>query len=395
MARRNSKSHEFSSSMTHHIGPVVVWLVAVICVVALFYQRSQRIEVLGLTRGRVYVVASAATGRLIHMAAGLFEAVQQGQVVAVVDTLPDNDYAGSLIQERQETIKAQMTHLAAQLLPTQERLSAQAVNRETSRAADVRRFAIDVENARLRILELRTRIETDRITAGALEAEIEITRELVEQDVIDASELQRVQLEHDGLRAMIRENELLLAQAQANQAQATERLNQFSLADVQTPSVENALEVIRREIEVHDRRLYELMIELSAIESRKAVKIRAPFDGIISQVHATVGGVVDVNQPILTITEDRPSEVVAYINETLADEIEVGMEVQVVKMGVEVKMILCEVSSIGPRIEQLPQQLWRSPTLPQWGLPFLIKIKTDSLDLLDLVVGEKVGVRRP
>ena len=393
MARRNSKSHEFSSSMTHHIGPVVVWLVAVICVVALFYQRSQRIEVLGLTRGRVHVVASAAAGRLIRMAAGLFEPVQQGQVVAVVDTLPDNDYARALIQERQETIKAQMKHLAAQLLPTQERLSAQAVNQETSRAADARRFAIDVENARLRILELRTRIETDRITARALNAEIEITRELVDQDVIDASELQRVQLEQDGLRAMIRENELLLAQTQANQAQATERLNQFSLADVQTPSVENALEVIRREIEVHDKRLHELLVELSAIESRKAVKIHAPFDGIISQVHGTVGGVVDVNQPILTITQDRPSEVVAYINETLADEIEVGMEVQVVKMGVEVKMILCEVSSIGPRIEQLPQQLWRSPTLPQWGLPFLIK--SDSLDPLDLAVGEKVGVRRP
>ena len=77
----------------------------------------------------------------------------------------------------------------------------------------------------------------------------------------------------------------------------------------------------------------------------------------------------------------------------IVTEIEVGMEVQVVKMGVEVKMILCEVSSIGPRIEQLPQQLWRSPTLPQWGLPFLIK--SDSLDFLDLAVGEKVGVRRP
>ena len=392
MARRNSKSHEFSSSMTHHIGPVVVWLVAVICVVALFYQRSQRIEVLGLTRGRVYVVASAATGRLIHMAAGLFEAVQQGQVVAVVDTLPDNDYARTLIQERQETIKAQMTHLAAQLLPTQERLSAQAVNQETSLAADVRRFALDVENTKLWILELRTRIETDRIAARAAAAEIETTRGLVDQDVIDASELLRVQLEHDGLTAMIRENERLLAQAQTNQAQATERLNQFSLADVQTPSVENALEVIRKEIDVFDRRFNELMAELSAIESRKAVKILAPFDGIISQVHGTVGGVVDVNQPILTITEDRPSEVVAYINEYLADEIEVGMEVQVVKMGVEVKMIQCEVSAIGPRIEQLPQQLWRSPTLPQWGRPFLIK--TDSLDLLDLATGEKVGVRR-
>ena len=392
MARRNSMSHEFSSSLTRHIGPVVVWLVAVVCVVALFYQRSQRIEVLGLTRGRVYVVATAATGRLTSMAAGLFEPVRQGQVVAVVDTLPDNDYARALIQERQETIKAQMKHLAAQLLPTQERLSAQAVNQETNLAADVRRFALDVENAKLRILELRTRIETDRIAARAAAAEIETTRGLVDQDVIDASELLRVQLEHDGLTAMIRENERLLAQAQTNQAQATERFNQFSLADVQTPSVENALEVIRKEIDVYDKRFNELVAELSAIESRKAVKILAPFDGIISQVHGTVGGVVDVNQPILTITEDRPSEVVAYINEYLADEIEVGMEVQVVKMGVEVKMIQCEVSAIGPRVEQLPQQLWRSPTLPQWGRPFLIK--TDSLDLLDLATGEKVGVRR-
>ncbi len=391
MARRHSKSHEFSSSLTRHIGPVVVWLAAVVCVVALFYQRSERIEVLGLARGRVYVAATATTGRLTNMAVGLFEAVQQGQIVAVVDTLPDNDYARTLIQEQQETIKAQMTHLAAQLLPAQERLSAQAVNQETNLAADVRRFALDVENSKLRILELRTRIETDRIAARAAAAEIETTRELVDQDVIDASELLRVQLEHDGLTAMIRENERLLAQAQTNQAQATERFNQFSLADVQTPSVENALEVIRKEIDVYDRRFNELMAELSAIESRKAVKILAPFDGIISQVHGTVGGVVDVNQPILTITEDRPSEVVAYINEYLADEIEVGMEVQVVKMGVEVKMIQCEVSSIGPRVEQLPQQLWRSPTLPQWGRPFLIK--TDSLDLLDLATGEKVGIR--
>ena len=156
MARRNSRSHEFSSSLTRHIGPVVVWLVAVVCVVALFYQRSQRIEVLGLTHAREHVVAPTATGRLIRMAAGLFEPVRQGQVVAVVDTLPDNEYARTLIQERQKTIASQIKHLATQLLPTQERLSAQAVNQETSLAADARRFAIDVENAKLRILELRT-----------------------------------------------------------------------------------------------------------------------------------------------------------------------------------------------------------------------------------------------
>jgi hypothetical protein len=326
------------------------------------------------------------------MPAGLFEVVQRGQVVAVVDTLPDNDHARTLIEEQQKTIKAQMIHLSAQLLPTQDRLRAQTVNLETSLAADVRRFAIDVEDAKLKILELRTRIATDRIAARALEAELKTTRELVTQDVIDAFELQRVQLEHDGLAAMIRENETLLAQAQSNQAQAAERLAQFSLADAASPSVENALEVIRKEIEVHSNLLNELMVELSAIESRKAVNILAPFDGIVSQVDVTVGGVVDVDQPILTITESRPTEVVAYINEYLADEIEIGMEVQLVKMGINVKMGACQVSSIGPRIEQLPPQLWRSPTMPQWGLPFLIK--TESLDSLGLVAGQKVGIRR-
>lgn len=392
MARRNSKSHEFSTSLTRHIAPVVVWLLAIVCVVALFYQRSQRIEVLGLAHAREHVVAPAATGRLIAMAAGLFEPVRQGQVVAVVDTLPDNDYTHTLIQEQQKTIAAQIKHLATQFLPTQERLTAQAVNQETSLAADARRFSVDVENAKLRILELRIRLEMDRIAARALVAEIDVTRELIDQDVIDASELQRVQQEHDGLTAIIGENGRLLAQAQDNQARATERLNQFSLADVQTPSVDHALEVIRSEIEVYDKRLNELVVELNAIEIRKAVKLVAPFDGIVSKVHATIGSVVDVSQPILTITADKPSEVVAYVNEYLADEIEVGMEVQVVKMGVEVKMVTGEVTSIGPRIEQLPQRLWRSPTVPQWGLPFLIQ--TDSLDLLDLPGGEKVGVRR-
>ncbi len=44
---------------------------------------------------------------------------------------------------------------------------------------------VDVESARLRTHELRSQIETDRIASRSLQVEIETTRKLVEQDVID------------------------------------------------------------------------------------------------------------------------------------------------------------------------------------------------------------------
>ena len=49
-----------------------------------------------------------------------------------------------------------------------------------------------------------------------------------------------------------------------------------------------------------------------------------------------------------------------------------------------------EVVSVGPVIEQLPMQLWRSPNTPQWGRPFLVRASAD----MKLLAGERVGIRR-
>jgi multidrug resistance efflux pump len=389
MIRRNSRSHQISASFAHHVVPIIVWILAVVFVVGLFYNRSARIEVLGLARGQIHTVATTSTGRLEVLSVGLFESIKQGQVIAVVNAVTDNDFSEVQLKTQQETITAQIQHLDAQFLPMQEKLAAEAANLETSLAADARRFAIDVENAKLRILELRTKIEIDRIGSVTLKADLDTTRKLVEQDVIDASELQRVELQYNGLLDTIKETQTLLEQAQMNQEKAIQRRDRFAQTEVLTPNADNALEVLRQESSVYEKRLNAIAAQIQATQSMKAIEIRAPFDGIVSHLYISPGDVVDTDQPIMQISQENPSEVIAYISEYYADQIEPGIDVQVVKMGVETKMVTCQVSSVGPVVEQLPQQLWLTPNQPQWGRPFLVKVHD-----LELAVGEKVGIRR-
>jgi len=391
MAKRSSRRHEFSFSFAHHVLPVAVWLVAVACVVGLLYTRSQRIEVLGVTQGLVHEVANTSIGRLKDLPVKLYAEVKKGQTLAVINTQPDSQYTQQQLESDRQTILAQIEYLRAQWASVQDRLIAEAANLATSLEADARRFAVDVENARLRSYELRTQIETDRIASRTQKVEIETTRKLVEQDVLDAAELMLQETQFASLSATIAENESLLEEAENNLALAEERQQAFAKNSVNSPSIEKELQVLQKQIEVQNRLIDEIDTELKILDQQIAHEIKAPFDGIVSHVYTNIGEVVDVNVPLLAITETNPTEVVAYIDQYLADEIEAGMEVQIVKIGTNVKLAASRIASIGPLVEQVPPQLWQNPSVPQWGRPFLIKLDTPEMNL---VVGERVGIRR-
>src|SRR4030042_4649179 len=203
--KKNSTTYQFGRFGLHHLLPVVVWRAVVACVVGLFYKRSQRFEVLGLVQGRVHAVAAPCDGQLKIVCVDLFDEVTKGQTLAALD---DN-----LVSAQIATISAAVEHLMAQLIPTQEQLVAEAANLETTRVGDQRRFYVDVENAKLRILELRALIASDQITLEDLAMEVKILQELVEQDAIVPYELERVQAQYNSLAKKIEENEHLLKQA--------------------------------------------------------------------------------------------------------------------------------------------------------------------------------------
>jgi multidrug resistance efflux pump len=396
MKKKRSGRYRLGFVQKHQLVPVLVWLAVVVCVVGLFYRRYERFEIVGLAQGQVRQVAATCTGRLQELPVGLYHEVKQGQVVAVIDTVLDNEP----IQAQLASIAAEIEHLMAQLLPRQEQLLAEAANLETSHVADERTFAVDVEDSRLQTLQLRAQIASDRITLQDLKMEVGTLQYLVQQDAVGPYELERVKAQHEALAQKIEENERALEQAQEHFRQAQQRLDEFRRRQMQHPSVDSALEVIRKEAKVQERRMEELRARCEPLE------LTAPIDGMIVPIPAQTGGgqrrgqgervltrpgeVVTAGDPILAVAELQPSEIVAYVGQSQVGQVHEQMTVELVKNREPAQIAESKVVSVGPTIELMPQRLWRNPNVPQWGRPIMISIPAG----MELLPGEMVGIRQ-
>ena len=382
----------FLSRLRRHILPILVWLSVIACVVGLFTRRSQRFEVLGIAQGQVRQIAANCTGRLTSMPVQLFEQVSLGQPVAVVNTILDNEQPQDQLQAQLSTILAEIEHLTSQLVPTQDDLLAEKADRETSRLSDSRRFSVDVESARLEILRYRALIETDRIMLKDLALEVQTIKELLAQEAVAPYELQKAQVQYETLAKKIEENEQLLEQAKTALQQTQQRHDEYIRFKPHHPSVEDALDVIRKAIKIQERRMDELLVQIEALEPQKTLKLTAPIDGVVSQILHWPGEAVSASEPILTITEVKPTEILAYAAAGQVNHIQKGMAVELAKKGGSEKIEIArsQITYIGPIVEQLPARLWRNQNVPEWGRPFLIKAPPQ----MKLITGELVGIRR-
>jgi len=377
-------------------------------VVSLFQRRAERFEILGFAQGQVRHVKATCTGRLKSVPVQLFEKVSLDDTVAVIDTVLDNEpLLQGQIKAQLATARAEIEHLMAQLVPTQESMLAEAANLETDKVEAQRRYAVDVENAGVRILETKTLLASDRITLEDLAVEVQIVQELLAEEAVAPYELQKAQVAYNTLAKKIEENERLLEQNERDLKQAQERCDEFALRQIQHPSVDSALEVIRKEIAVRERLMDDLWVQLDALELRQAVELKAPFDGVVVPLYGRagevvlrrsgesilrrLGEVVLAGEPILAIAEARPSEIIAYATEEQIDQVQEGMEVTLInKTANKVTIVKSHVVYVGPTMERKPERLWLNPVIPEWGLPISIKIPPD----LKLVSGELVGIRR-
>jgi len=374
-----------------HILPILVWLAAVACVVVLFRHRSQRFEVLGIAQGRMHQICAPVDSRLKIVSVELFEDISKGQTLAALDD--------SQLNAQTATIQAEIEHLASQLLSTQDTMLAEATNRQTDAIASQRRFYVDVENARLRILELKTLIETDKVTLQDLAVEVKIATELLEKDAIAPYEQQKADALYNALAKKIEENQYLLTQAELDLQQAQQRRDEFAKHQPVHPSVDSALEVIRKQIAVQEKLIAELSVQ------REMLRITSPVDGKIVQIQIRAnqaamrrpgedilrkpGEVVLAGDPILVVAETEPTEIVAYIGQEQLAKVKETMVVQLIKNTEPAQIASSQVIRLSPTMELMPQQLWQNPNIAQWGRPILIKIPPG----LKLIPGETIGIR--
>jgi len=186
---------------------------------------------------------------------------------------------------------------------------------------------------------------------------------------------------------------------------ATQRLDDFAKRQLVHPSVDSALEVIRKEIRVQEELVHGLVEQLEALKARRVIELKAPFAGVVISIQGRAnqailrrpgedvirqaGEVVQAGDSILAVAEFKPSEIVAYISESQLGLVREKNPVEIVKSRPPEQKARCEVDYIGPTLELMPEQLWRNPAVPQWGRPIIIRIP----EALELVAGELVGVR--
>jgi multidrug resistance efflux pump len=362
-----------------HILPILVWLGAVACVVMLFHHRTQRFEVLGIAQDQIRQVAATCVGRLETVPVELFENVRRGQTVAVINTVLDNENTEAELA----VISAEIQRLRAQLAVTREQLLSEEAERQTDKITANRPFNVDVENARLGILQLKTQIETDMILVEDLSLEVKIAQNLLKQDAIAPYELQKAEAQFNALAKTVEENLRLLIQAEQNLKQAQQRRDEFAKRQPLHPSVDNAMQVIRKEIAVQEQRM-------AQVRARKEpLALKAPIDGMVNLIQKGPGEAVLAGEPILTIVELQPSQIIAYVDENQISQVKERMVVRLIKNGNPGQIVNSQVVSLGPNVELMPQRLWRNPTVQQWGRAVVIKIPP----ALKLLPGQTVGIK--
>lgn len=362
-----------------HLIPALVWLAAVACIVVLFQHRSQRFEILGVAQGQVHQIATTCLGRLDTIPVELYKPVQQGQTVAVINTVLDNENTEAELA----VITAEIEHLQATLISTRDQLAAEATDRQTESIIETRRFDVDVENARIRILELKSQLESDRITAQDLALEVQIAKDLLREDAISPYQLQKAENQYQALSKLIEENNDLLVQAEQDLKQAQQRKDEFAQFPQVPLPADNALEVIRKAIGVQEQRMAQITARHQTLE------LKSPVDGIVNLILKGPGEAISPGELILTVAEQKPTQIVAYVDEHQVDRIEERMIVQLIKNGNPGQIAESQVISLGSSIELLPQRLWSTPTIEQWGRPILIKIPPG----FDLLLNQMVGIK--
>jgi len=87
---KNISSRNYNSMRVHFL-PFVVWVGTIAVIVALFSHRARRYEILGVAQSPADQIAATCDGRLKKIAVEASGEVKQGEAVAVINGVLDNE----------------------------------------------------------------------------------------------------------------------------------------------------------------------------------------------------------------------------------------------------------------------------------------------------------------
>lgn len=355
--------------------PIVVWSVCALFVAWMLGSRAAQFEYVGLAQSARYEISATEVGQIDELLVDLYDRVEQGEIVA---RLRDEEAAARVARS-----EATIRQLSAELAAARESLLAQNRSERNSWESDLRRFQTDEEDRRLQSMELSVTIESDQIELDRLELEVRRSAPLLEAGLLGQQEFDNKRLQRDSLRSRVDENRILLAQTQNEFSAARARREGFEASHPTLRSQDAFLRPLTEAIEVESRRLTEVQAR------RRATVLRSPVAGDVSSILSRNGDTVMPGEPILTITDPRVTEILAYVDEAAASRTTAESPVRLATVAQPGRVAESVILRVGPDVELLPERLWSNPSQPQYGRAVVIA----AVPTLELRPGELLSVR--
>lgn len=365
--------------------PVFIWLSAVGLVVVLYVHRGQSFVVTGLAMSRTQTAAAIDDGILRQIAVELYQPVKRGDLLAVLEVGSplQNDYTRALMEAQKNTAIAEMDRLQTELNAVRDKLALDMGIQGVAVLQTRRQLVMDVEQARIAVLQAKTMLEPDKVLLAGLELEKGALSKLMQKQAVEPYEYQKAELEYEQISRKVAQEQQLLEQAQADLQAAQRRLEECPAITTADTLLDTLVAPYAKAVQVQEKRLAELFVPMTRLQ------MTAPFDGIVSQLFCTEGQAVGAGQEIMVISQAAADSVVVWLDPAKAGQVAENKDVEVIRGTAPRAVIRTRVASVSPAIEQMPVQLWRNPATPQWGRPARILVPSE----MHLLANEVVGVR--
>lgn len=365
--------------------PVFVWLAALGGVAVLFVRQGMQVDFNGMVIAQEQMITVAEAGYVQAIPVHLYDDVKKGDVLAVVQvsTVGRPEYNTDLIEAQRATAQAELEHLKAELEAMRAEFEVEQIDRNRDTYETQRRLAVDVEQARLGILEVKTQLEPNRALLKDQELEVRVTEDLFRDNAIESYEVQKIKSECEVTRQTVRANEQLLAQAEENFAQAQLRLDEFTSSAPLSKILTQRLDPFIKAVAVQEKLIEEFRLP------NDTVVLKAPFDGVVTKLTYHPGQAVMRDIPIMTLVKPAADYVAAWVPQQQIRHLRVDMPVRIITRNNPPRAISSSIARISPSLELVPEQMWKTPNYPEWGQVVIIPIQPG----IDLVPNEIVGIK--
>jgi multidrug resistance efflux pump len=357
--------------------PVVVWALALAGAFYLYRRIGVTGVVTGFADDQPVTLAHLEPGIVRDVHVQLYDQVVCGQVLLSMDDREERIQLAA--------IERDIERLRAEVVAEQARLDADNARAEADVEDLARRFAVDRATAHVDYLSQIALNAYDRILLRGATVEYEITQTLHERDNAAFRELNDIQTQVGSLQAKLERNAAVLDHMKHAFEEADQRWFRFAERDDVAAACDPVLTPLRLAIDVRQQDLEEIV---RRIDSHV---LRAPIDGQVTSLLAHAGDRVEAGDPLVKVSPNTTTRVVAYLPERVILTARVGAPVTVnclADAGGRRRAYPGTIIHLSATVDEAPLRYRQIPTRPVWGRGLIARLDEDVC----LLPGEAVTI---